>query len=181
MSADTIHDQMMGDMPAMRLALGRHFKWYYHVSPVGNISSIRERGLLPKADMTAPEVVAKYIGRTAAAIICLNPLGADRTPPAVQEGQFACLAICREALPLRIGLDWSHAGGFGIAEVLRREQPARPANSIFVESAKRWGSIVAYDPIPAASIRAYGRGCMPHDPAQWPFLKTVKDDQLQTF
>ena len=163
------------------MALGLHFKWYYHVTPVKNIPSIRESGLLPKADMVAPEVVVKYLGRTASEIICLNPLGADSTPPAVQEGPFACLAICREALPLRIGLDWSHGGGFGIAEVLRAEQPTRPANSIFVESAKRWGSIVGYDPIPAASLKVYARGCMPHNSAQWPLLTALRDDRLQTF
>ena len=181
MAENSIHDEMLSDMPAMRLTLGRHFKWYYHVTPIKNIASIRMQGLQPKPDMAAPEVVVKYAGQKASEIICLNPLGADAVPPPVQEGPFACLAICREALPFRIGLDWSHAGGFGIAEVLRTENSARPANSIFVEAAKRWGSIIAYDPIPATSLRAYRRGRMPHDPARWPFLTTATDDELETF
>lgn len=182
MPEDTIHDQILSDMPAMRMALGHQFQWYYHVTPLKNIASIRTEGLLPKRDKAAPDLVAKYVGETASDIICLNPLGADVVPQPVQGGLFACLAICREALPHRIGLDWSYDGGFEIAEVLKAENPARLASGIFVESIKRWGSVIAYDPIPAASLRAYCRNCMPHDPARWPFLTTVtEDNRLQTF
>jgi hypothetical protein len=177
----SIHDEMLGDMPAMRMAIGLHFKWYYHVTPMRNVAPIRKEGLLPKRDKTAPDIVKKYAGSSASNLICLNPLGADVVPPTVQVGPFACLAIVNEALPMRLSLDWSYGGAFGIAEVLRSENANRPASSIFVESAKRWGSIVAYDAIPKEVLRAYRQGCMPHDPSRWPMLTVVTDDVLQIF
>jgi hypothetical protein len=172
----SIHDEMLGDMPAMRMALGLHFKWYYHVTPIRNVASIRAQGLLPKRDKAALYIVMKYVGPSASNIVCLNPLGADSVPSTVQGGPFACLAIVNEALPRRLSLDWSYDGAFGIAEALRGESAQRPASSIFVESAKRWGSIVAYD-----ALRAYCQGCMPHDPSRWPMLTTVADGILQAF
>jgi len=176
----SVHDEMLSDMPAMRMALGGHFKWYYHVTPLRNVQSIRAQGLLPRPDKAPSEVVVKYVGRSASEIICLNPLGADVVPPTVQQGPFVCLAICRESLPRRIGLEWSYDGGFGIAEVLRAEDAARSAASIFVESAKRWVSILSYDAIPKEALHVYGRGCMPHDPKRWPKLTAVPDHILQT-
>jgi hypothetical protein len=176
----SIHDEMLSDMPAMRMALGRHFKWYYHITPLTNVPSIRAQGLLPRPDKAASEVVVKYIGPSASKIICLNPLGANVVPPTVQQGPFVCLAICRESLPRRVGLDWSYDGGFGIAEVLRAEDGGRSAACIFVESAKRWGSILSYDAIPKEALRVYVHGCMPHDPKLWPMLTAGSDHIFQT-
>jgi hypothetical protein len=148
----SIHDEMLGDMPAMRMAIGLHFKWYYHVTPMRNVAPIRKEGLLPKRDKTAPDIVKKYAGSSASNLICLNPLGADVVPPTVQVGPFACLAIVNEALPMRLSLDWSYGGAFGIAEVLRSENANRPASSIFVESG------LSGDPISALSKLGWSPG-----------------------
>lgn len=173
-----IHDEILADMPSMRQALGQRFYWFCHVTLLDSVGSIRKTGLVPKADK---DVVRHYIGGTASERICLSPFGAKSVGPPVQEGTKVCLAIAREALPARLGLDWSFDGGLGIASVLRSENPARDAASIFVESVDRWGSIVVYDPIPSEAIKAFAKGCAPHNLSRWPLLGDTTDEDLVTF
>jgi hypothetical protein len=52
MPEDTIHDEMLRDMSAMRLALGRQMVLPCCASR--KYFLIRKTGLLPKADMAAP-------------------------------------------------------------------------------------------------------------------------------
>ncbi len=183
MSGGDIHEEILADMPSMWQALGQRFYWFCHVTLLDSVGSIRKTGLVPKADKdsTPPHVVRQYIGKTASERICLSPFGAKSVGPPVQEGTKVCLAIAREALPARLGLDWSFDGGLGIASVLRHEAPARDATSIFVEAADRWGSIVVYDPIPKEAIKAFAKGCAPHDLSRWPLLVDTMDEFLVTF
>jgi len=178
-----IHDEILADMRSMRQALGQRFYWFCHVTLLDSVGSIRETGLVPKADKDSspPDVVRHYIGGTASERICLSPFGAKSVGPPVQEGTKVCLAIAHEALPARLGLDWSFDGGLGIASVLRHEAPCRNAASIFVEAADRWGSIVVYDPIPSEAIKAFAKGCAPHDLSRWPLLVDTMDEFLVTF
>lgn len=108
MTADIIHDEMLSDIPAMRLALGRHYKWCYHVTPLRNVSSIRARGLEPRADMAPPAVVVEYLGETAKNIICLNPLGTDIVVMS-EVGQSEVLTSDRSDLALALALP-NHSG-----------------------------------------------------------------------
>lgn len=176
-----IHDEMLTDLPAMRLALGQRFYWFCHVTLLGSADRIRQDGLIPKDDSTSPEVVTRHLGDLARNRICFSPFGAKSVGPPVQQGTKVCLAIAREALPARVGLDWSFAGGFGIANELRRADAQRPSASIFVEAADRWGSIVVYDSIPPTVIRAFANWCPPHDLARWPLLVHTTDNDLVRF
>jgi hypothetical protein len=178
---EEIHDEMLRTMPQMRRAIALRYKWYYHVSPVLNADSIRKTGITTNQDKRAPPEVLKHVGPKGSRVICLNPLGADCVPPAVQQGPFICLAISTETLPHRIGVDWTYDGAVGIARVLRHEQPRRPADEIFVEAVKRWGSMVSYDPIPLNGLRVCAKGCLPHDPLRWPMLVGTTNDELANF
>jgi hypothetical protein len=176
-----IHNELLGDMLATRRAIALRYKWYYHLTPSDNASSIRDRGLLTGRDAPPPQSVVDYLGHPAGSIICLNPLGTDVVPRSVQQGPFVCLALSNETLPPRLSLDWSHSGGFKIAEVLRAENPQVTAAEIFLECVKRYGSIVVYDPIPREALRTCVRGCAPHNPSEWPRLIDTTDDMLVTF
>lgn len=50
METAEIDKQMLTEMPAMRTALVQHFTWYYHVTPLRNVASIRVGGLRPRRD-----------------------------------------------------------------------------------------------------------------------------------
>jgi hypothetical protein len=108
-------------------------------------------------------------GGTAASSLPLTP------PPS-----RVTLAIFRDDLPRRIGLDFSQMGAYGLADVLRKERPDRPAVEIFVEVARRQGSIIGFDPVPPSTLRAFVGGCPPHNPVAWPLLTKVQDDALLT-
>lgn len=176
-----IHDELLGDMPTMRRAIALRYKWYYHLTPSNNASGIRSRGLLPNRDKAPPPSVVKYLGDSAGSIICLNPLGTDIVPPAVQQRPFVCLALSIEALPPQLSLDWSYDSAFEIAEILRKDNPQQPADDIFLESVKRRGSIVVYASIPRDALRVCCKERDPHNPSSWPWLINTTDDMLVTF
>ncbi|MBZ9940151.1 hypothetical protein LB533_03430 [Mesorhizobium sp. BR1-1-13] len=166
---------------AMRTAIGSRFKWYYHLTPIGNADDIRAQGLLPHSDANAPQQVLDAFGAHARKIVCVNPLGTDIVPPPVQSGPFICLAFENEALPRYVGLDWSYGTATEIAQVLRNEDPSKPAADIFVEAIKRRGSMIAYGPISPGALRVYTKGSLPHDPTRWPCLSLVSNAELLHF
>jgi hypothetical protein len=84
---DEILEEILRERAAMRQAIGTKYKWFCHVTPIGNVDGIRGQGLLPHADAPPPEPVVRVFGQDAGKIICINPLGADTVPPAVQTGR----------------------------------------------------------------------------------------------
>lgn len=178
---DDILAETLRDMQAMRLAIGTRYKWFYHVTPIGNVDGIRRQGLLPHSDASPPESVVRSIGQDAGKITCINPLGTDKVPPSVQRGPFVCLAFGNKALPNRLGLDWSYGGAVEIASVLRADEPSTQIADIFVKAVKRWGSMVVYDSIPREALRVCAKGCLPHAPERWPPLIQIGSGDLIHF
>lgn len=173
--------ETLGNFQAVRLAIGARYKWFIHITRTANMAGIRQNGLLPHTDAPPPREVVEVLGDTAANITCLSPLGADLVPGPVGEGPFVCLAIENNALPPRIGLDWSYDGAVGIARVLRDEQRDSSVGEIFAAAVKRWGSMVVYDRIPPTDLRVYANGYFPLAPQHWPMLTNTADGDLAIF
>lgn len=178
---DEILAETLRETSAIRMAIGRKHRWFCHITPFGNADSIRKTGLLPNADARPPEPVIEAFGPASSRIICVSPFGVDIVPPAVQEGPFICLAFRNEALPIRIGLDWSYDGAVGLARVLREERPTAPIGEIFVEAVRRRGSMVLYDPVEPSALRVFTKSCPPHNPERWPTLTEADNSALGQF
>lgn len=181
MCSDNIDEKILREHAQMRIALAQRYRWFCHVTPVGNLVGIRRDGLQPRADKRAPELVVRHFGADASKIICLSPLGAQDVGPPVQQGISVCLAIENAALPARLGLDWSFDGAFGLPEVLRSDHPDWSVPLIFVTVVHRKGSVVSYDPIPRDALRVFAKDCPPHDLTRWPFLADTTDSDLVRF
>ena len=100
-----IHEDLLTNMPTMRAAISRRFRWYIHVTEFASIGSIRSHGLQTQKDSGAPSEVQAHVGATADFRLCFNPAGADLTPGPTKNPPFVCLAIERRDLPGRLGLD----------------------------------------------------------------------------
>lgn len=181
MTDEKILQETLNYMGAVRMAAGRRYRWFYHLTPAGNADGIRDKGLLPHSCSSAPQPVEDALGKGANRIICFNPLGTNIVPPPVQSGPFICLAFENEALPSHVSLDWSCVGALGIARVLREEEPDRPIGEIFIEAVNRWGYMLAYDPIPRHYLRVCVKGCLPHNPKGWPMLTETENRRLMHF
>jgi hypothetical protein len=180
MAASTgIQEEFFTDMNGMRDALGMAYKWFIHVTPLDRVQSICQRGLLPHADAATNDFVRRHIGGCGE-IVCFHPLGALMVPGGTAASPLVTLAIVRDDLPLRIGVDFSQMGAYGLAEELRKDRSERSAAEIFVEVARRLGSIISFDAVRPSALRAFVGGCPPHNPLTWPLLVNVRDEALLT-
>lgn len=183
MILEEFFEATLQDMTAMRMALGHRFFWFTHLTQIENAQSIRTGGLIPKSHAGLPREVLAILGSDAANIICLNPLGSEAVGPPVQTGKRICLAICRNALPKRIGLDWSYGSMVNRAHGYWQAQPAQSKSvaQAFVDVVASWGSVVSYDLIPPEALRVLTKDTPPNDINRWPFLISTKDEQLHVF
>lgn len=181
MCNENIDEQILRDHAEMRTALGQRYRWFCHVTPIGNLVGIRRDGLQPRSDRAAPDIVVRQFGADASNIICLSPLGAQDVGPPVQQGNRVCLAIENTGLPERLGLDWSFDGTIGLPAVLRRDHPEWSVPLIFVTVVHRRGSVISYDPIHRNALRVFAKDCPPHDLMRWPMLADTTDNDLVTF
>jgi hypothetical protein len=91
---------------------------------------------------------------------------------------FYRLAVRSADLSDRIGFDWSFPYSWSLANVLA-DQGLRAA---FIEVARRAGSVVTYDAIPANRLLVCPKGLDGEsDPASWLPLSTAKPDELARF
>jgi hypothetical protein len=81
--------------------------------------------------------------------------------------EMAHLAMRATDLPTRVGLDWSYPYNWDLAETIRVDNPEMDSSAVAVEVARRSGSVVSYDVIPAYQLLI----CPPdgdiNDPATW--------------
>ncbi len=179
LSDDEILERTLQRMGRMRRAIGQRYKWFYHLTPIGNVASIKTSGLKTNFDGYYPSpVVRELLGDRSEFITCVSPLGGDQVQPAVSKGPFACLAIVNEALPDRLGLDWSCVGAIGIMGQIWAGEPDMSLADAFVAAVKRWGTMAFYDDVPRDQLKICSRGCLPHDPGSWPRLIDVTDLDL---
>jgi hypothetical protein len=63
------------------------------------------------------------------------------------------LTVPTANLSNRIGFDWSYDYAWSLAEILREKDQSAGCEQIFLDLIWRSGSVVTYDPVPAAFLR----------------------------
>ncbi len=161
-----------------REALIAKFQYFTHDTPDKYLPCIKKNGLVPHevTPSSGDEFIRYYECRRK--ITCLRPVGAELCPKSSGPPPFARLAVSSLDLPRLLSLDWSY--DWGLARVLREGSPQRSSVEIFVEVARRRGSIAVYDPIPAIKLTVWQEG-LPDDPALWPRLAETAESEIKTF
>jgi len=144
--------------------------WFLHVSGEHCFNGLKQSGILPHNPGKAIETdLAEAIGDNSGCIVCLRPIFTLDTTPKREHDQIV-LAISNSDLPLRVGIDWSYDGCWGLVDVLAHEAPHSISSNIFSEVVRRTGCVVSYDPVPLDVIRVWTTGTPQIDPAKWPLL-----------
>jgi hypothetical protein len=99
----------------------------------------------------------------------LRPIDSFQSEPKRGDRQFL-MAVCSSDLPLRIGIDPSHASTTDTAADQRRLHPTWSNASIFIDLAHRLGRFVSHDLIRPSVIRVFTEGSSRYDPETWPLL-----------
>ncbi len=141
------------------------------------MQSIASRGLLPNAVSPAQEtdvnLVKAAMGGDLPLILCLSQ--PDNPVPSSANGLCIQLAVCTSHLPDRVGIDWSYASMWNLVEILSEEDPSMSLECVFLETFRRRGSIVVYDPIAPDNLLVRLQHSSVTEPWTWPRLLTVDD------
>ena len=176
----------LGGMADARRALMAKYHWFIHMKPICKFESIKLTGLQP-ASQGCPtnNEVASAIGHKVKSIdeiICLRPLGDsvhDSTP--YRGHTLITLAIPSTILPCIITLDWTNSYAWGLAPVIKADEPAIENALIFCEVVRRSGSVVIYEPIPPSCLKVLTKSVSPGDPLEWPSLTTTQCSDVAQF
>jgi hypothetical protein len=177
-----IHDYLLSaiGMAAAKQTLGERIEWFLHTGPVTNFESIKARGLrVAKPECSVEPQVTQHLGLDK--IVCFQPF-----PPLAlalgREGKKFKVAISFASLPDRIGLDWSYGGVWAHALSLVRPPDLMSAEESFVATIKQFGSVVAYDPVPASCLRVLTRNAITSSsPWEWSLLTNVDAADVALF
>jgi hypothetical protein len=167
----------------VRDALISEYRFFTHVSPVRNFESIKRDGLSRRTPdgfnpSRLPPVVRASIPDDPDKVVCLWPRGSLNMNVQKHEPTFV-LALASEALPPRLGLDWSH-DSWSMACVRRQDAPQRPSIDIFLEVVQGSGSVVSYDPVPPISLLVRPKGSsVTSDPSHWQALPNTTKEQIE--
>jgi len=122
-----------------------------------------------KVDLTK---LREYVGDDYSKILCLGH-------PTWQHMNMRrvgfTLAVPTANLSSRIGLDWSYDYAWSLAEILREEDQSAGCEQIFLDVIRRAGSVVTYDPVPAAFLRVRLKSSG-RDLFTWPRLVDVETE-----
>ncbi len=163
-------------MAAARTAVSETYAWFTHGSAVANFEKIKEHGLRlsnPYMRGQLTELVEDPAQQPSGSVICLQPF--PKTRPLPVPGPACKLALNRDALPERIGIDYSFGGALDLLQKLHRQHPDWPVDRIFMEVVKCHEALVSYDPIPAGALRVCPAANPNLPPQEWPALSTIKN------
>jgi hypothetical protein len=165
--------EILTNMPDVRAAFAARFPAFFHVTAYAYVASIRQHGLRPHKDATAPVDILSEINTSD--ILCLRPMGSDLSPIGMAKPPLITLAVISGDLPPRVGLDWSYS--YELVRGRMKLYPNLPLSDFVNAIANELGSIVSYDTVPPESLRVRCVDCS-DDPRTWPHLNSVSDEKI---
>ena len=114
-------------------------------------------------------------------ILCLQPHGALKMRAYHHPPPYFVLAIAANAIPEKIGYDWSYSANCTKARGLRRQYPTCGSADIFVKTARQTGSFACYETIAASALHVCTRDVDVNSPSQWPLLTSVLNTDISLF
>jgi hypothetical protein len=164
-------------------AVVARFGSFEHVGRFSRYRSYQTEGIQPRdpdKDNDGSETHAEPVGIILARVVCLRPIGTFNSAPNRGERQFR-MAISNRDLPPSIGLDWSHGFAMNLASVLQTDNPNWSNSDIFIEVARRLGTLVSYSPLAPSVIRVRTNDCDANNPESWPLLIDTEESQVYSF
>jgi hypothetical protein len=149
-------------MATAHRVLTQNYAWFTHASHVRNFDLIREKGLLPANPGAEPPVEVIQSIASGGHIICLQVVPKLNYLPV--PGPAFKLALPREVLPTRIGVDWSFGDWRQYLHTIQKNH--MELDRIVLEHVRTLESFVSYNQIPAHALRLCPRrdpNLPPHD------------------
>lgn len=183
MKSCDIHHRLLtaSGMREARRALIEKCNSFTHTTSVSNLTSIRKFGLKPNhnGEIYFPQIISSVTRGPPFEIVCLRP-DTSKTSMVISKDPPLCkLAVAASDAPAQMVIDWTMMPAWKMAGCL--SAGGQDDTSVFVEVALRYGTVASLDPVAADVLRACPRSNPTLDPANWPFLRNIADDDVYQF
>jgi hypothetical protein len=149
------------------------YEWFTHASEVRHFQTVKKTGLQlawPDGAFDVAEIIDAY-GRAGQNIICLSVYPKPSTLLLNKGGaSLFKMALHRDALPARVGIDCTFGGTYAVASQLRRHNPGKTPREIFLAMVRHREIVISFDPIPASVLRVCPKSAPDAPPSEWPML-----------
>jgi hypothetical protein len=168
-SMSNFHEQLLTNagMAAAHAVLISKYEWFVHATIMDVFTKVKGCGLQPRLPETGhswPEIL-QQLGCGGSNIICLSPYPRNQILLLNKGGKSVFkLALHCDALPKRIGFDWSLMGTRQRSCDMRRSSTSLLDEQICLRMIQNSEAVVSYDPIAnlyAANSAAYCSGVLP--------------------
>jgi hypothetical protein len=149
------------------------YEWFTHASEVRHFERIKANGLLlgwPDGAFDVAEIIEAY-GRAGQNIICLS-IFPKSSILLLNKGDASLfkVALPRDSLPPRVGIDCTFGGTYAIASQMKRDFPERTRGEMFLAIVKDREIVISFDAIPASGLRVCPKAAPGAPPWEWPTL-----------
>lgn len=157
------------------------YGWFTHASTVDRFEAIKAEGLVPNDPGGAEEEVAHVLGDAGRNIVCLSVFPKDSLLHLNRGAPLFKVALHKDALPGRIGIDSTFGGTYAAASRIKQQNPAMTQADVILAMVKNRGVVVSYDPIPAEALRVCPEAARDAPPWDWPMLAATNFTEVAIF
>src|SRR5471030_1050752 len=132
------------------------YEWFTHASEVRHFERIKANGLQlawPDGAFDVAEIIEAY-GRAGQNIICVS-IYPKPSILLLNKGGASLfkMALHRDALPPRVGIDCTFGGTYAVASQLKRDNLERTRGEIFMAMVRGREIVISFDAIPASALQ----------------------------
>jgi hypothetical protein len=157
------------------------YQWFTHASTVDQFEQIKAEGLGLRNPGGVEEEVVHVLGDAGRHIVCLSVYPKRSTMLINKGSALFKMALHRDALPERVGMDSTFGGTY--AEAYRKKQgnPGMTRAKVILAMVKDRDIVVSYDAISAGALRGCPKVAPDAPPWDWPMLAGTDFSEVAIF
>lgn len=171
-------------MAECRAAVVAAYEWFTHARTVDQFENVKAKGIplaWPEAAFPPAELL-EALGKAGQNIICLS-IFPKNSILHLDKGHSSVfkMALQRDALPLRVGLDCTFGGTYDCASTMRASKPDASLGEIFLAVVRNREVVITFDAIRPDVLRICPKAepDAPHE--KWPRLVDTDFEEAAIF
>jgi hypothetical protein len=157
--------------------VGRH-EWFTHAGLLRDFDLFKAGGLQLRNPQGVDPLFAQLCRPE---IVCLSIFPKRNSIVLNKGGPMFKMAVHRDDLPDRIGIDCSFGATYAQAQMLHEQNTTRPRGEIFLEMVWNREVIISLDPISPGMLRVCPKGAPDSAPSEWPMLAATEAPDVAVF
>lgn len=161
-----------------RAAVAGRYEWFTHAGLLHDFDSFRAGGLQLRNPGGVEPLFAQLYGGE---ILCLSIFPKRIFIALNKGGPMFKMAVHRDDLPDRIGIDCSFGSTYSHAQMLHEQNTNSQRGEIFLEVVRNREVIISLDAIPPGVLRVCSKAAPDAPPSEWPMLTATDVHDVAAF